>query len=137
MPGVCETEAIDKERRSVSEVTVPDACGSRGIKDSTNRLVKLLSTGVAGVGREEHAEVRFFDEETAAGTDRGRHPAQCPFGLGKVHEKSSAMHEVVGPRLEVLYSAIPCKLLQALFSIKTSLLLSSSCVPLQRVASDR
>ena len=86
----------------MSEATVPDACGSRGIKDSTDRLVKLLSTGVAGVGREEHAEVCFFDEEPAAGPDSGRHPARCPFGLGKVHEKSSAMHEVVGPRLEVL-----------------------------------
>ena len=44
----------------MSEVTVPDAGGFRRIKDSTDRLVELLSTGVASVGREEHAEVRFF-----------------------------------------------------------------------------
>ncbi len=102
MPGAFETEAIDKERGSVSEVPVPDTFGSRGIQDSPHRLIERLSTWILSVSSEEHAEVRFFNEEPPTGTDSSCHATQCPFGLGKVYEKGSAVHEVVGLGLEVL-----------------------------------
>ena len=106
MPGAFETETIDKERRSVSEVPIPDTFGSRGVQDGTHRLIECLSTWVLSVGSEEHAEVRFFNEEPPTGTDSGRHATQSPFGFGKMHEKGSAMHEVVSPRLEVLFEDV-------------------------------